>query len=51
MLQTSKLKVEPVSTQVIPRDRHAQFSQLWNRVVQLKDLQLRYDVQRTEVLS
>ena len=40
-----KLSIEPISTQIIPRDRHAQFLQLWELLqVQLKDLQLKLDI-------
>jgi adenylosuccinate lyase len=39
------LKVEPISTQVIPRDRHAFISQYWELLLdQLKELQLRLDI-------
>ena len=40
-----KLSIEPVSTQIIPRDRHAHFFQLLELLlVQLRDLRLKLDI-------
>ena len=52
MLQKTKLKVEPISTQVIPRDRHAYFFNIrdyskFNREICYRTRHL----QRTEVLE